>query len=224
MKKLVVSAVCILVLIGCRKEHKTSSLLNQVPQNEFQDVPKCGNELEKDFTAKMKTAVRSYDEQEIVNRKRPKEFPQHNEESTIIFLDTDGYTVNNKIWNWLGKFSFPAAGLSATQINLILQSVIEDYSPFEVIVTADEKLYNNAKKGKRLRVIVTSHRGFEQIFPTSGGVAFTGSFWWENDTPCFVFADLFGGNAAHIAETVSHMTGHAFGLEHQAEYSFIPPW
>jgi hypothetical protein len=222
MKKLLIVTL-ILLLLGCRKEHRLPSSSNSTPENSLQTVPKCGNELDADFTAQMNAALRSYDEQEIVSRKRPKEFPHHDEEPTIIFLDTDGHTVKKTIWDWLGKFSFPAAGLSASQIGLILQSVSEDFSPFQIIVTADEKLYNKAKKGKRVRVIVTRHRAFEQIFPTGGGVAFIGSFWWGNDTPCFIFADLFGENAAHIAETVSHMVGHTFGLEHQAEYSFIPP-
>lgn len=223
MKKSLVFVMCILMLIGCRKEYRTPSPLNQIPEKKLQTVPKCGNELNADFTAKMKAALGSYDEKEIVSRKKPKEFPHNDDEPTIVFLDTDGYTAKGTIWDWFGKFSCPAAGLSAAQINLILQSVTEDFSPFQIIVTADEKLYSKAKKGKRVRVIVTRHQALDKIFPGGGGVAFTGSFWWGNDTPCFVFADLFGGNAAHIAETVSHMTGHTFGLEHQAEYSFQGP-
>ena len=219
MKKLLVFAI-ILLLIGCRKEHRLPSSVEGDNDNPLQDLPKCGNEVNPEFTSKMKAAQAAYGEQEVVSRRNPKEGSNQEEEPNVIFLDTDGESVKHTIWNWLGTFNCPGSGLTAGQINLILQSVTEDFSPFQVIVTTDEKIYNRAKKAHRLRVIVTRLGALRHFFPTSGGVAFTGSFWWGNDTPCFVFADVFGGNAAHIAETVSHMAGHTFGLEHQAEYSF----
>ena len=56
MKKLIVSSVLMLVLFGCKKESKTPSTQHQAPEKISQDVPKCGNDLNPEFAAKMSKA------------------------------------------------------------------------------------------------------------------------------------------------------------------------
>jgi hypothetical protein len=51
-----------------------------------------------------------------------------------------------------------------------------------------------------------------------GGVSYTGSFTWGNNTPCFVFSSLLGYNTKNISEAASHEAGHTLGLRHQASY------
>ena len=52
-----------------------------------------------------------------------------------------------------------------------------------------------------------------------GGVAYTGSFTWGDDTPGFVFPDRLGpNNAKMVAECCTHESGHTVGLVHQSTY------
>jgi hypothetical protein len=227
MKKLLVFAVCTLMLMGCKKEYRTPSEVYQTPERTLQNVPKCGNDLNPEFAAKMVKARRARDEQEIVNRRKPKDMPDPVSTNTVIYLDADGQIVENTIWNTTYNSSQPFncedGGLTADQMKTILKSVREDFSPFQITVTDDENLYNNTPKEKRVRVIITKHLGLKDIFPWAGGFGFIGSLWWKDDTPCFVFADVllsFGLYPISVAETVSHETGHTIGLHHQSEYTF----
>lgn len=218
MKKLLASAICILVLIGCRKEYRTPSAENQTPERNLQTPPKCGIDLNAELTAKMIKARRSRDEQEKVSRTKPKDVTDPIESRTVIFLDADGHTVENTAWNWSGTFDCSNPGLTEDQMTAIIKSVTEDFSAFQITVTADVNLYNNTPKEKRVRVVVTNYRGLEHIFPYFGGIAFIGSLWWQDDTPCFVFADVAFGFTPYIAEIVSHEVGHTIGLYHQSEF------
>ena len=220
MKKLILSALSVVILIGCRKELKTPSDVYQPPEKTLQDFPKCGNDLNPAFAAKMMKARRARDQQEIVSERKPKDNPDPVSTPTVIFLDADGHIVENTIWNWDGILHCRSAGLTTDQMSLIIKSVVEDFSTFQVVVTADEDLYNSAPKARRIRVIMTTHEGIENFFPNFGGYAFIGSLWWGDDTPCFVFTELYAGRAENMAETVSHEVGHTIGLSHQSEFSF----
>jgi hypothetical protein len=50
-------------------------------------------------------------------------------------------------------------------------------------------------------------------------VAYTGSFTWGDNTPCWVFTTALGNNVKKIAEAGSHEAGHTLGLRHQATYN-----
>ena len=221
MKKLIVSSVLMLVLFGCKKESKTSSGQHQASEKISQDVPKCGNDLNPEFAVRMSKARRSRDEQEIVNRRKPKDDPDPTSTPTVIFLDADGHTVENTIWNSFNSgnpFNCLDAGLTTDQINAIIKSAAEDFSTFQVVVTTDENLYNQTPKERRVRVIVTKFDGLENIIPNSSGIAFIGSLWWKDDTPCFVFVNLLSGRTKVLANILSHEVGHTIGLDHQAEF------
>ena len=217
MKRFLVFVFCISILFGCKKEYNTHQTLEKI----FQTVPKCGNDLNPEFSAKMLKARRSRDEQEIVNKRKPKDNPNPISTPTVIFLDADGHTVENTIWNSVNSgnsFNCLNAGLTTDQMNAIMKSVTEDFSTFQITVTTDENMYNNTPKEKRVRVIVTTYDGLENIIPLSSGIAYLGSLWWKDDTPCFVFVNFSNGNVVSIANIVSHEVGHTIGLNHQAEY------
>ncbi|MEQ1676462.1 MAG: T9SS type A sorting domain-containing protein, partial [Chitinophagaceae bacterium] len=135
--------------------------------------------------------------------------------SAVLFLDFDGHTVDATAWNYDGPIVCGASGLNSTQITEVFNRVAEDYRPFNINITTDSLKYLAAPVNKRMRVILTVT---SEWFGAAGGVAFTGSFTWGDDTPCFVFSALLGNNTKNIGEASSHEAGHTLGLYHQSTY------
>ena len=140
----------------------------------------------------------------------------HPSAKATIFLDFDGHFVEGTSWNSGGSFYCKPAGMRDVQIENIFNRVSEDYRPFNVNVTTDSTVYLAAPLAKRIRIVVTQTSDW---YPGVGGVAFTGSFTWGDDTPAFVFSDKLGFRSKNIAECVSHESGHTLGLSHQAKYN-----
>jgi hypothetical protein len=135
--------------------------------------------------------------------------------SPVVFLDFDGQTVSGTSWNTTGPIYCGASGLDATQITEVFNRVAEDYRPFAINITTDSTKYLAAPANKRMRVIITVTSDW---YGSAGGVAFTNSFTWGDNTPCFVFSALLNYNVKNIAEASSHEAGHTLGLRHQATY------
>ncbi|MEO6682453.1 MAG: zinc-dependent metalloprotease [Ginsengibacter sp.] len=133
-----------------------------------------------------------------------------------IFIDFDGHFIEGTSWNRGAAFYCQPSGLSNDQIINIFHRVAEDYRPFNVNVTTDSTVYLAAPLARRVRVVVTKTSDW---YPGVGGVAYTGSFTWGDDTPAFVFSDKLGYNQKNVAECVSHESGHTLGLSHQAKYN-----
>jgi hypothetical protein len=132
-----------------------------------------------------------------------------------IFLDFDGQTVQHAAWQSGTAFVCAPALLNATQITDIFNRVSEDYRPFEVNITTDSTKFLEAPVAQRIRVIVTPTSAW---YPNAGGVAYTNSFTWGTDAPCFVFPDKLSNNPKYIGECCSHESGHTVGLSHQSKY------
>ena len=136
--------------------------------------------------------------------------------SATIYLDFDGHSVTNTVWNGGLPIICQAPSLTDAQISEIFNRVAEDYRPFEVNITTDSTIFLAAPIGQRIRVIITPTSRWK---PNVGGVAYIGSFTWGDDTPAFVFSDRLGPNSAKmIAECCSHESGHTLGLAHQSSY------
>ncbi len=133
----------------------------------------------------------------------------------VIFLDFDGHTVNGTSWNTNGPIHCGPSNLNSTQITEIFNRVAEDYRPFNINITTDSTRYWKAPSSKRMRVILTIT---SKWYGNAGGVAFTGSFTWGDNTPCFVFTALHKYNVKNIAEAAAHEAGHTLGLRHQSKY------
>ncbi len=133
-----------------------------------------------------------------------------------IYLDFDGQTVSGTSWNGGSTFYCMPAALTDDQITEIFNRVSEDYRPFNIDITTDSTVFFAAPLTQRIRIIVTPTSAW---YPGVGGVAFTGSFTWGDDTPGFVFPDRLGYSPKLIAECCSHESGHTVGLSHQAKYS-----
>lgn len=133
-----------------------------------------------------------------------------------IFLDFDGQYVQSSTWNGGNALNCAASGLSDVQIVEIFNRVSEDYRPFNINITTDSTKFLAAPLTKRIRIIITPTSGW---YTGVGGVSYTGSFTWGDDTPGFVFPDRLGFNTKMVAECCTHESGHTVGLSHQAKYN-----
>ena len=134
----------------------------------------------------------------------------------VILLDFDGQTVSGTSWNTSGSIVAAPSGLTNDQITEIYNRIAEDYRPFNINITTDESKYTAAAANRRMRTIFTAT--YAWYGNSAGGVAYTGSFTWGNNTPCWIFTSLLGYNAKYIAEAGAHEPGHTLGLRHQASY------
>lgn len=133
-----------------------------------------------------------------------------------IFLDFDGETVAGTAWNSNGPLYCAPSGMTDDQITEIFNRVAEDYRPFNINVTTDSTVFLAAPLNQRTRIIITPTNDWYQGV---GGVAFTGSFIWGDDTPAFVFSNMLGYDAKDVAECCTHESGHTLGLIHQSTYN-----
>ena len=133
-----------------------------------------------------------------------------------IFLDFDGHYVDASSWSGGVPFYCEPSGLSDAQIIQVFNRVSEDYRPFNINITTDSIVFLAAPLNQRIRIIITLTSGW---YAGVGGVSFTGSFTWGDDTPGFVFPDRLAYSAKNIAECCSHESGHTLGLSHQAKYN-----
>lgn len=136
--------------------------------------------------------------------------------TATIYLDFDGHTVTNTLWNGGNPIFCDPTLLSDAEITEVFNRVAEDYRPFDVNITTDSTKFLSAPIAKRIRVIITPTSSWKTGV---GGVSFIGSFTWGDDTPAFVFSDRLGSNnTKSIAECCSHESGHTLGLSHQSKY------
>jgi hypothetical protein len=135
--------------------------------------------------------------------------------TAVLFLDFDGQIINGTNWNMDGPLYCGPSNLNTAQIIEVFERVAEDFRPFNLNVTTDSTVYEAAPVDQRMRVVLTITSNW---YGVAGGVAYTNSFSWGNNTPCFVFTALHKYNVKNIAEAASHEAGHTLGLRHQAVY------
>ena len=122
----------------------------------------------------------------------------------VIYLDFDGDP--GPFAGWSSPTSAAPSGASNTQIKEVWAMVSEDFQPFNINVTTDRKVYDDAPEANRQRVMITpSFNG--------GGVAFVGSYNWTGDTVCWSGYST-GKNSA---EVISHEVGHTLHLGHDGK-------
>jgi len=140
-----------------------------------------------------------------------------------IYLDFDGYTTGNVTgtsWDNLTSPAWDPSGNGAAFTTAEMQTiqrvwarVAEDFAPFNVNVTTqdpgDEALRKSGTTDDRwgIRVVITPN---DAPAPGSGGVAYIGSFNFNNLTPVYVF----NSSEKAIAEAATHEVGHSLSLGH----------
>ncbi|MEP6616250.1 MAG: T9SS type A sorting domain-containing protein [Ginsengibacter sp.] len=134
-----------------------------------------------------------------------------------IYLDFDGETVDATLWNNGNTILSVPSTLNDAQITEVFNRVSEDYRPFNINITTDVSVYLAAPLNRRVRIIVSSTSAW---YPSAGGVAYTNSFTYGDDTPGFVFEDRLGPyDPKMVAEACTHESGHTLGLLHQSSYN-----
>lgn len=148
----------------------------------------------------------------------------------VIYLDFDGHVTRGTAWNSAymggadivsapfdldGDPSTFSAGERAV-IESIWKRVAEDYAPFAIDVTTQDPGVEALRKSSSsdtaygMRVVISQTNWYS----SAGGTAYVGSFSWNSDTPCWVFAANLGNYDKYMAEAVSHEVGHTLGLNH----------
>ncbi len=134
----------------------------------------------------------------------------------VIYLDFDGETVTGSSWNTInGRDGSPinaAAYGNQNNIQGIWEVMAEDFAPFNVNVTTQRSVFNNASSANRCMVIFTPTTDF---YPGAGGVAYLNSYGSNSNYMCWVFNAGLNG----ASEAGSHEAGHQLGLGHDATSS-----
>ncbi len=129
--------------------------------------------------------------------------------ANVIYLDFDGEEVTGTRWNDADNPTISAEPTTYTEqeIALIWDAVAEDFRSFDVNVTTDRQVFDDAAIGSRMMVIFTPTN---TAAPGAGGVAFLGSFYDGSDDPCWTFNE----GVSVAALTASHEVGHTLDLLH----------
>ncbi|MBL9201498.1 MAG: immunoglobulin domain-containing protein [Opitutaceae bacterium] len=151
--------------------------------------------------------------------------------SKVIYLDFTGHTTAGTIWNasFTGGADIISGPLDLDNnpsdfntaeralITAIWRRVAEDYAPFAVDVTTQDPGVEALRKTTAgdqnygVRVVISPTNWYN---PNAGGVAYVGSFDWNQDAPAFVFTEQLANGEKFIAEATSHEVGHSVGLNH----------
>jgi hypothetical protein len=131
----------------------------------------------------------------------------------VLYLDFDGEEVTGDWWNTdsgvatINALPHPRANDEAF-VTAVWLRVVEDFAPFDIVVTTDEAVYQAAIASEQyLHMIITPT---DDAAPGYGGVANIGSYS-DRDTG---IAWTFNQDEYSCAATISHEAGHAFGLSH----------
>lgn len=132
-----------------------------------------------------------------------------------LYFDFDGETVSHPQWNNGSTFYCQPSLMTADARAQAIYRVQLAYESYNVTVTDQLSVYNNA--AVKQRIIVTPSSNW---YPTSGsGVAAIGSLFNSSPAPAFVFSDRLFENTKYIGDIMMHESGHTVGLRHQTEYS-----
>jgi hypothetical protein len=132
----------------------------------------------------------------------------------VVLLDFDGGIVSTVSWYGLNGYPMPGSGLTETEIALVVDSARVDYAPFDVLITTDEDVFNQADPDRRQRIYITE---YWQWYGAAGGVAFLGSLKFRE--PAFVFSSLLAYRTRDIDFVIAHELAHTLDVRHVMDMS-----
>ncbi len=133
----------------------------------------------------------------------------------VIYVDFDGESVTDPVWNGGRTINAAPSSLSSDQIVQALNNAAQDWAPFDVTFTTDAALYAATPAGSRMHAVVTPT---DSAAPGSGGVAYVDSWsgagrGFRSDVVCWIFNQT----VKNVAESLSHEVGHTVGLNHDGQ-------
>lgn len=152
----------------------------------------------------------------------PKFFPKYSsaagvhppERTAVLFLNFNGDIADRFYWLRGRAVIVDSSELDPIEREIVTKVVAESFSPFNILVTTSDSIYNTTPKAYRAKVNITSSEPFNK--EDCAGEALLGSYVWRDDTPAYVFEHGAGDDPVDIASAVSHEAGHMFGLKHKS--------
>ncbi|MDB5272596.1 MAG: hypothetical protein JWO58_963 [Chitinophagaceae bacterium] len=123
-----------------------------------------------------------------------------------LYLDFDGETVSGTAWNNGATIVAAPSNMTDDQIRETWEIVSEDYRAFNLNVTTNVNVFNTYPKNMRMKHITTTSKDV-----TTTGVAYLGSFTWNDDTPSW---GTYTDQGKIAGEVAAHELGHTFNLSH----------
>lgn len=131
--------------------------------------------------------------------------------SNLLYLDFDGETLSGTYWNTAGDFAVNYSGLTAAEIDTVINRTKAEYEGMGFTVTTDRAQFFLGAASHRQQAIVTESW---EWYGQAGGVAYIGSYAWSAPQPCFVFSSLLSYSGKYVADAAIHEIGHTLGLYH----------
>lgn len=152
-------------------------------------------------------------------------FSSNSEAAHVLYLDFDGETIINSIWNAFYTEGEPIVAqpystdadpetFSSQEVGFIRRvwrGIRDAYSIYEVNVTTDRAVFDSTPVAQRQMAIITPTYEWMPGFP--GGRAIQNSFGVDN-RPVFGFLNGLLNQSRWMAMALSHEFGHAFDLAH----------
>ena len=219
-KYFLTASIIVLVMASCQKQPEIKpqqKMKLESMQETVQETPVCG--LEEAMQNMLPEYRQSLSRMEATAAAAAE---------LLLYLDFDGATVFPGFPNPAGNRSpiisgtriCPPPSLTAAQIEEVIELVKDDFSPFHIVITMDYTEFLNYSAANKQICIITTVPAVAGFSSGIGGISPFGGLGVRLPfNPCFVFANLYGGDLAEIASVISHESAHTMGLGHQSYFT-----